>query len=201
MLAGAALVAAAMPSLVALAATRAPRLLGRPRGLAVVLALVALALVALVRARWVTDFRFVLWRAVEVVAALALAALGIALVLARPRAPSPRRVALGLAVVAALGAGGVAAFAARESTRKAAAQAGLAGPLLALGRSALDADGDGYARFLGGPTATTTTGRSTRAPWTGPTTASIRIATGRRGAWRPSRPRPRSRCRTRCRAI
>lgn len=103
----------------------------------------------LIRLRWVQDFQFMPWTMVVVIAGMIAATAALSLLL-RWRAlawPWNSALAHGLPVFAL-----VAVFSASEyePARKAAARAGLAGELLALGQRLTDFDHDGYARFFGG---------------------------------------------------
>jgi arylsulfatase A-like enzyme len=109
----------------------------------------AAAGVALLAIRWRTDFQYVRWNDVFVLAGIGVGGvvLALRLVTARWQRRAPMIVAGGGALALALlfGAGS------SEPARKAAAaRAGLAGPFLAGARVALDFDGDGYTRLLGG---------------------------------------------------
>ena len=103
----------------------------------------------LVRVRWVQDFQFLPWTMVAVIAGMIAATAVLSLLLRRRVVAWPWNSALALGVpVFALVA--VLSASEHEPARKAAARAGLAGELLALGQRMTDFDHDGYARFFGG---------------------------------------------------
>ena len=105
-------------------------------------------LAAFVHRTWSNHLRFLPWTHLLCGLAIAAVATAVAIVLGRRRRRAgpwwAKAAGVAVAVLVALGASEA------EPARKAVSRAGLAGPVLALGRRALDRDGDGYARLLGG---------------------------------------------------
>jgi hypothetical protein len=137
----------------------------------------------LLKARWVQDFQFMAWNQILVAVGLLLTTAGLTSLLLGRTLPRPwdRFVTLGLPGLAL-----VAVFAAseHEPARKAAgARAALTGELVASSAAAI---------------ATTAIPSAIRARATGPTTASIRIATARTRPPRPCARRPSNPCPRRC---
>jgi choline-sulfatase len=102
---------------------------------------------------WSRHLRFLPWTQVLVAASLAVATLVALSYVSRPvnqRLEAPLRRAGVLAGAVAFAAILALAAAESEPARKAAARAGLVGPVLAWARQALDFDGDGHPRLLGG---------------------------------------------------
>src|SRR6185503_10243967 len=141
----AAWVAAVIPAANALAA-RVRLGLRWSRAIALAGSIYGAAAIAGLAANWNDNLRFAPW--VDVLAGAAIAVAGGGIVLWLRRRGLPARAAAALPAAIAVGAILMTLAAAEsEPARKAAtARAGLAGPVLALARGVLDADGDGFAR-------------------------------------------------------
>ncbi|HEY8923868.1 MAG TPA: sulfatase-like hydrolase/transferase [Polyangia bacterium] len=142
-----AFVAAALPALL-VATERLPVRLRLGLAGPAALVLYGTGLAALLYRAWSNHLRFLPWTHLLCGMAIATVAIGLAVVIGRRRLRAgpwwSKAVGVAAAALVALGASEA------EPARKAVSRAGLAGPVLALGRRVLDRDRDGYARLLGG---------------------------------------------------